>query len=232
MSEPQICVRFLKAADKAFDRRPALGLLVITAVVEFVLTHCGHLFLAFDLEEGPAHSSHRVNVSHRFAGGRRYSTSRQLLGLFGQAGVALSLKCIEQRRNGLCEGLRCVSIPPANTLPLRPSTTPHRLAAASAAFVRSPARRASSSATKARMPIVRRLTFGLSAATKSMPDFESPSTKYASRASRESVATTNVASCRLQTERAFSNCGRRRLLVPHSISVNSAIATAPRPAAN
>ena len=51
-----------------------------------------------------------------------------------------------------------------------PSFAPLRLAAARAVFVRSEIRRASSSATAARMWIVSRVAWGLSQATNSTPD--------------------------------------------------------------
>ena len=73
---------------------------------------------------------------------------------------------------------RCLAVSRAPRSP--PSFTPRRLAAASAARVRSEMRRRSSSAITAMMPIVSRLAWGMSTATKSTPAFSRPSRKCAS----------------------------------------------------
>ena len=74
-----------------------------------------------------------------------------------------------------------------------PRTTPRRFAAASAALVRAEIASASCSATIARMPTVRRLAPGKSAATNSTPESRRARRKAAFLDSRSSFATTSVA---------------------------------------
>ncbi len=92
----------------------------------------------------------------------------------------------------------------AGLQPRIPQPAPLAFAAASAAFVLALVARASSSATRAMIPTVRRLARGMSAATNSMLAFSRPSRKCARRAPSESARPARVSTRRTYQGRQLS----------------------------